>query len=396
MGWVYNLDNPNAPTNAPRLIAIVSVFSIAALLAVLLRFYARISTSRKTGIDDYTSLVSVLLLLAYSGLAIGQTRWGQGLDPAAFPPENIIPFGKVQYAGGPIYTLALLGFKLALLTSYLRIGGFVKIYKKILYGLITLCICHAVTFTLVICLTCIPVAKIWDVTVPGHCVNAVAAYYGIAGSSLGLDLLIILLPIPVLIKLKLNSKQKLVLVGMFATGFFVTIIQIIRIFSIKNLTSYTDSATVIMWSVIEISLGIIVPCIPTYAPLVRSMAISSGLGSSSGPSRPWQSSNTPRRSTLRNGGGSGPGGGKSNKFSAIGSTDVSYDMNAFTTVITNHHHQSERSSEEAIIHRDGNDPSQNAGDASRDERFQIRTTTEVKVESHKLDEDDESDLSHRL
>lgn len=194
----------------------------------------------------------------------------------------------------------------------------------------------------------------------------------------------------------------------------MTIIQIIRIFSIKNLTSYTDSATVIMWSVIEISLGvschirpqilhrlltilkIIVPCIPTYAPLVRSMAISSGLGSSSGPSRPWQSSNTPRRSTLRNGGGSGPGGGKSNKFSAIGSTDVSYDMNAFTTVITNHHHQSERSSEEAIIHRDGNDPSQNAGDASRDERFQIRTTTEVKVESHKLDEDDESDLSHRL
>lgn len=63
MGWVYNLDTPNAPTNAPRLIAIVSVFSIAALLAVVLRFYARFFTNRKPGVDDYTALVSVVCVL---------------------------------------------------------------------------------------------------------------------------------------------------------------------------------------------------------------------------------------------------------------------------------------------------------------------------------------------
>lgn len=60
MGWVYNLDAPNAPTNAPRLIAIVTVFSIAASLAVALRFYARFFTNRKPGFDDYTALVSVV------------------------------------------------------------------------------------------------------------------------------------------------------------------------------------------------------------------------------------------------------------------------------------------------------------------------------------------------
>ncbi|GAM42577.1 integral membrane protein [Talaromyces pinophilus] len=397
MGWVYNLETPNAPTNAPRLIAIVSVFSIAALLAVLLRFYARFFTNRKPWVDDYTALVSVVLLIVYSGLAIGQTRWGQGLDPAAFPPEDIIPFGKIQYAGGPIYTLALLGFKLALLTSYLRIAGFVQFYKKVLYGLVILCICNSITFTLLICLTCIPVAKIWDSTVPGHCINAIAAYYAIAGSSLALDVLIIILPIPVLLKLKLNSKQKLVLVGMFATGFFVTVIQIIRIFTIKNLQSYTDSAAIIIWSAIEISLGIIVPCIPTWAPLVRSMAIASGLGSSSGPSRPWQSHNTPQRSALRNGGGTRGGGGKRDKFSAIGSADMSYDMNAFATVTTHHIDHGDRSSEEAIIQREVTDAApQHADDASREDRFQIRTTTTVKVESHKLDDDNESDLSRRL
>lgn len=60
MGWVYNLDTPNVPTNAPRLIAIVSVFSIAALLAVLLRFYARFFTNRNPGVDDYIALISVV------------------------------------------------------------------------------------------------------------------------------------------------------------------------------------------------------------------------------------------------------------------------------------------------------------------------------------------------
>ncbi|KAL3708482.1 hypothetical protein TMatcc_006466 [Talaromyces marneffei ATCC 18224] len=397
MGWVYNLATPNAPTNAPQLVAILSIFAIAALLAVLLRFYARFYTNRKPWIDDYTSLVSTLLLIAYCSLAIGQTRWGLGLSPADFPPEDIIPFGKIQYAGGPIYTLALLGFKLALLTSYLRIGGFVLFYRRILYGLIVICICNSITFTLLICFTCIPPAKIWDSNVPGYCVNAIAAYYGPIGSSLGLDVLIIILPIPVLLKLRLNYKQKLVLVGMFATGFFVTVIQIIRIFTIKNLQAYTDSAAIIIWSAIEISLGIIVPCIPTYAPLVRSMAIASGIGSSPEPSRPWQSHDTPQYSNPRSGGGSGLGG-KRDKFSAIRSTDMAYDMHTFATVITNHHDHGDRSSEEAIIHRGATDALSHADDdMSRDDRFQIQATTTVKVESHRLGDDrDEFHLSHRL
>lgn len=73
-----------------------------------------------------------------------------------------------------------------------------------------------------------------------------------------------------------------------------------------------------------------------------------------------------------------------------------YDLDAFTTVTTHHHDHGDRSSEEAIIHRGATDAPPHADDASRDDRFQIRTTTTVKVESHKLDYDDESDLAHRL
>ena len=65
----------------------------------------------------------------------------------------------MQYAGGPIYTLALLGFKIALLTSYLRIGGFVRLYKYTIYAAIAAVTCNQVIFTLVITLACHPVCS---------------------------------------------------------------------------------------------------------------------------------------------------------------------------------------------------------------------------------------------
>lgn len=78
----------------------------------------------------------------------------------------------------------------------------------------------------------------------------------LAGTSIGFDLLIIALPIPVLLSLQLRRRQKIALVVIFALGFFVTIIQIIRIFTVKNLKTYTDSKPIILWSVVEISIAV--------------------------------------------------------------------------------------------------------------------------------------------
>lgn len=62
----------------------------------------------------------------------------------------------------------------------------------------------------------------------------------------------------------------MVLLGLFALGLFITVIQIVRIQTIKQLEKGTvDSAKLIMWSMVENNLGIVVSCIPTFAPLVR-------------------------------------------------------------------------------------------------------------------------------
>jgi hypothetical protein len=58
MSWVYNLENEDAPTTAPRLIAICLTFATVAFLAVLLRFYVRLRTRKGLWVDDYATLSS--------------------------------------------------------------------------------------------------------------------------------------------------------------------------------------------------------------------------------------------------------------------------------------------------------------------------------------------------
>lgn len=91
------------------------------------------------------------------------------------------------------------------------------------------------------------------------------------------------LPFPVLLKSKIQQRKKIVLLGLFALGVFVTVIQIVRIQTIKSLQNYLDSAKSILWSIIENDVGIIITCVPTLSPLVKyfNEKTRSGTGSNS-------------------------------------------------------------------------------------------------------------------
>jgi hypothetical protein len=77
------------------------------------------------------------------------------------------------------------------------------------------------------------------------------------------------LPFPVLVKSHIQNRKKVALLGLLALGIFITIIQVIRIQTVKSLANYLDSGSLIMWSTVENNLGIIVASIPTLAPLFK-------------------------------------------------------------------------------------------------------------------------------
>ncbi|PSK43045.1 hypothetical protein B9Z65_6999 [Elsinoe australis] len=269
LGWVYNLDEVPSTTSTSSVIGLACAFPSIAVLSVLARIALRRSKILSLGLDDFAVAASALLAIAYSGITIYQTRWGLGLPAEAFPPVNAITYSKVQFTGGPVYCLAILGFKVSLLASYHRLAGFNRNYRIVINTVMALVVANQVIYTFLLSFGCRPIAKIWNPSLEGTCINTLASYFGLGISSLIFDLLIIALPFPILQRLQLRMREKVVLGTIFALGFFVTLTQVFRIRTIAELKNYTDSENIIKWSIVEMNLGIFVACVPSFAPLLR-------------------------------------------------------------------------------------------------------------------------------
>ncbi|KAH0275192.1 hypothetical protein KCU91_g4753, partial [Aureobasidium melanogenum] len=269
LGWVHNLETAPSESDARGIIALAVIFPLLAVLCVGLKFRIRIKTIGSVGWDDIALAISCGLNIGYSATAIHQTKWGLGLKAADFPPRNAVPFSRIQFAGGPLYCLTVLGFKLSLLISYLRVAGFNRTYATVVWTVLVSVVISQSLFTILLSVGCQPIAKQWDPSIPGKCLNALPIYFALGGTSLGWDLIIIVLPSPILRRLQLDSHRKVALFAVFSLGFFVTIVQAVRLTSIARLATYTDSKGSIQWSAVEINLGVVIACVPTFGPLIK-------------------------------------------------------------------------------------------------------------------------------
>ncbi|KAM3446805.1 hypothetical protein NHJ6243_010208 [Beauveria neobassiana] len=71
------------------------------------------------------ALLGLVFAGVYSVLCIirtyHKTKYGLGLPLALRPPQNIVTYLEVNYAGRPIYQIGISFFKIALLIGYLRL-----------------------------------------------------------------------------------------------------------------------------------------------------------------------------------------------------------------------------------------------------------------------------------
>ncbi|KAI8265445.1 Satratoxin biosynthesis SC1 cluster protein 4 [Colletotrichum sp. SAR11_239] len=277
MGWTYGAPD-DTPTDGPRITAVTTTFTSIALILVCLRWYVRTTVVKAVGKgepDDWVIIVSWLGACGYTVCSVIQTKWGLGIHVIEdMPTENILHFGRLQFIGGPFYVLGIWGFKMSLLFSYLRF------FPQGAYRIATIIVAVAVTmghiaFICVFIVLCTPVEKQYDPSIPpevGHCVDAITFYLTFSSLTIVFDVIIMFLPFPVILRSQIQQRKKVVLLALFILGVFVTIIQAIRIQTIKNLVNYLDSAKSIEWSVIENDIGIIIACVPTLAPLVKYFA----------------------------------------------------------------------------------------------------------------------------
>ncbi|CAN9414074.1 unnamed protein product [Alternaria alternata] len=269
MGWTYNTPD-DAANDGPHITAVAIIFTALSLSILSLRFYVRGWMIKAIGADDWILIATWIASCGFAVVTIVQTKWGLGLKHLDdMPIQNLYNFGLMQYMGAPFYITSILGFKLSLLLTYLRIMP-KGVSRNATIAVIVACILFHLCFLIVQTNLCQPAAKQWDPSITwGQCLPAVPFYTSMASLTIVFDVIVMFLPFPVLLKSHIQKRKKFALLGLLALGTFITIIQVLRIRTVRNLANYLDSGSLIMWSTVENNLGIIVASIPTLAPLFK-------------------------------------------------------------------------------------------------------------------------------
>jgi fucose permease len=186
--------------------------------------------------------------------------------------------------------------KTSLLTFYLTLSRTNKIFR--ISTLVTLAIVNiaGLALTFLNIFQCRPFSAAFKTPIPqdARCQDIVTLYLSSAPVNIITDLAILFLPMPILTAMRLPRKQKTILVVTFGFGFFVTVVDVIRIVYLqdaslvrltemnnnrsgsngngtdqRNTTDVSWYASLsYMWSAVEVNVGIMCGCVPGLKPLV--------------------------------------------------------------------------------------------------------------------------------
>lgn len=185
---------------------------------------------------------------------------------------------------------ALMAVKTSILVFYLTLTKGESVYRWANY--VTLFVVNAagLALTLVNVFQCHPVGAAVTYPLPSDakCTDIVTLYLCSSPVNITTDLAILFLPMPILTKMRLPRKQKIILVVTFSFGFFVAIVDVIRIAYLQNAATSRQLALQelhlqdsnngddlswfaslsFMWSVVEVNVSIMCACVPSLKPLV--------------------------------------------------------------------------------------------------------------------------------
>lgn len=180
--------------------------------------------------------------------------------------------------------------KSSVLVFYLRLAGSTqKIMRMTSWAVLGVVNTAGIILTFMNIFQCTPINAAWDIRVqPTRCIPLLTEFICSAPVNVTTDLAILALPIPVLTSMHLPQRQKTILVFTFALGIFVTIVDVVRIYYLQHAIAYVpmtpssdpmamfgqsagfswNASFSLMWSAVEVNVGITCACIPTLKPLI--------------------------------------------------------------------------------------------------------------------------------
>ncbi|OBT63173.1 hypothetical protein VE03_07852 [Pseudogymnoascus sp. 23342-1-I1] len=263
-----------------------------AFVFVALRMISRIFITRHTTWDDYMMVIAWIIALGGSLVILLAAQSGFGLMDVDLKPEWIPSLKRYGYVYSILYNPSLMATKTSILLFYLRLSRTKRLFRLGIYATLGVVNVIGLALTFVNIFQCRPLNKIFSPSLldpSQRCIPLVTLFLASSPSNIFTDLAILVLPIPVLTGVHLPRRQKTVLVLTFGLGIFVTIVDVVRIYYLQQALGITTAGSSspqvtpglgaspnfvynvsfgLMWSIVEVNVGIICGCIPLLRPLV--------------------------------------------------------------------------------------------------------------------------------
>ncbi|PVH68438.1 hypothetical protein DL98DRAFT_506849 [Cadophora sp. DSE1049] len=274
------------------IVAVAITVVTLSFFAVLLRLISRLALLRRATLDDFFIVVAWLIALAMSIVMCLATHYGLGKHDQYIHPEWRGTLQRLQYVFSVLYNPALMATKTSILIFYLSLtsvtGRFFKLATMVILVVVNVA---GSVLTILNIIQCLPIDSAFQYPKPdgARCISILNLALASAPVNIITDLAILFVPLPTLTSLRIPQRQKVVLVFIFATGGFVTAVDVVRIAYLQqasqigvhwgnlndtqdnnmedpNFLWYASQAT--MWSLVEVNIGITCACIPTLKPVV--------------------------------------------------------------------------------------------------------------------------------
>lgn len=202
-------------------------------------------------------------------------------------PEWKPPLQRCIYAFTVLYSPAIMATKTSILILYYRMGAAHPFLRYASLSTMAVVNIAGVVLTFLCIFQCHPVNAAFSPNVEGTCIDIITLYLSSTPINILTDVAILVLPLPILTSLRMEFRQKVILVLTFIIGGFVTVVGVVRIVYLQDalkeellvaVSASTGTATPpnftyyasfsLMWSVVEVSVGIMCCCILVLKPLV--------------------------------------------------------------------------------------------------------------------------------
>ncbi|KAJ5232587.1 hypothetical protein N7468_005543 [Penicillium chermesinum] len=274
------LDIPDGtPNRGPGMMALCILLLVLTTFMTVIRVVSKVITKQSWWWDDWFALLSWPAEVVVISLLLAWITLGFGLHEkfiAIQNPSYLVQGAKYFYAAVLFFDTSICLPKISALFFYARVfnapNKTLRVHLWILGALVAGWLLSAYFVTI---WQCDPVAKAWDPTIPGKCVNTYAWYTATATISCAIDMWILIIPIPLIWRLNSSLRRRIYLLAAFLLTYSVIVVSIGRMIATTQLIPKVNEdetwwlPVYLYWAILEGSLSIISISVPNAIALVK-------------------------------------------------------------------------------------------------------------------------------